>query len=144
MTGLCEQRLIVYNQQAREQSGRSSVAERELPKLRTWVRFPSPAPEIPFPCCLYSSRTLKTFPATTLLVCVRPHVLQLPCESRLADRLSKGTQLRSRAQMVGRAGPGESIVDMQETDTYTPRNRCSTDLLTGVVQHPKYEERRRS
>ena len=25
-------------------SGRSSMAERQLPKLHTWVRFPSPAP----------------------------------------------------------------------------------------------------
>jgi hypothetical protein len=31
----------------------------------------------------------------------------------------------------------ESIVDIQETDTYTPPNRRSTDLLAGVVQHPE-------
>jgi len=41
-------------------------------------------------------------------------------------------------------GPGESMIDIQEIDTYTPANRCSTDLLTGVVQHPKNEGRRRS
>jgi hypothetical protein len=31
----------------------------------------------------------------------------------------------------------ESIVDIQETDTYTRPNRRSTDLLAGVVQHPE-------
>jgi hypothetical protein len=42
-----------------------------------------------------------------------------------------------------RIDTGESIVDIEEIDTYTPGNRCSTDLLTGVVQHPKNEGRRR-
>ncbi len=29
------------------------------------------------------------------------------------------------------------MIDIQEIDTYTPANRCSTDLLAGVVQHPE-------
>jgi hypothetical protein len=40
-------------------------------------------------------------------------------------------------RMAGRGGARESILDIQETDTYTAANRCSTDLLAGVVQHPK-------
>ncbi len=108
----------------------------ELPKLRTRVRFPSPAPEIPFPCSLHSSRTLETFPARTLLVCVRPHALQLPCESRLTDGLPK-RHTPPLSIPGGRQGRPGRIVDIQEIDTYTPANRRSTDLLAGVVQHPK-------
>ena len=48
---------------------------------------------------------------------------------------STGVGFPCRLARPGR--PQESIVDIQETDTYTPGNRCSTDLLTGVVQHPK-------
>src|SRR5690348_7462678 len=29
------------------------------------------------------------------------------------------------------------MIDIQEIDTYTPGNRRSTDLLAGVVQHPR-------
>src|ERR1700692_3109828 len=36
----------------------------------------------------------------------------------------------------------ESILDIQETDTYTPPNLYSTDLLAGVVQQPKSKGRR--
>src|SRR6202035_2827900 len=33
--------------------------------------------------------------------------------------------------------PEESMIDIQEIDTYTRANRRSTDLLAGVVQHPE-------
>src|SRR6266481_1460772 len=127
----------MYNQQVRKRAGVVQWQYRSFPSFGRGFDSHRPLQKSRSPCCLDSSRTLKTFPATTLLVCVRPHVLQLPCESGLADRLSKGTHLRSRSQAVGRAGPGESIVDIQEIDTYTPANRRSTDLLAGVVQHPK-------
>ena len=54
------------------------------------------------------------------------------------------TKSAPQSQWISRARALESIVDIQETDTYTPTNRCSTDLLAGVVQHPDKQGRRGS
>jgi hypothetical protein len=53
------------------------------------------------------------------------------------ERLTRTTGMGFSPEKKQPGGARESIVDIQETDTYTPRDRCSTDLLTGVVQHPK-------
>ena len=60
------------------------------------------------------------------------------------EQLQSGLQdqetgdLPKRTPQFPRQGDSpESIVDIQETNTYTRANRRSTDLLAGVVQHPE-------
>lgn len=54
-------------------SGRSSMVERQLPKLHTWVRFPSPAP-------IFSEKHLNNKRIITTSSLVFPHVSTLSFE----------------------------------------------------------------